>query len=52
MIIVINSYININNLNISKINFMDIGKKINSGPGYAICDVENTIILKNLKIFH
>ena len=27
---------------------MDIGKKINSGPGYAICDVENTIILKEL----
>ena len=30
---------------------MDIGKKINSGPGYAICDVENTIILKNLRFF-
>ena len=28
---------------------MDIGKKINSGPGYAICDVENTIILKELR---
>ena len=28
---------------------MDIGKKINSGPGYAICDVENTIIPKELR---
>ncbi len=28
---------------------MDIVKKINSGPGYAICDVENTIILKELR---